>query len=1121
MSIVSAILSSRSSRRINARIAFLMDNLFAIAFGLGLRFIVDNVSNHDFKLTGTLVGLWEGVVTLHFLKKMPKSVDPYIAYVARLFIDFLVTESVIRPVLVVVWTGLGMVLADIAPAIWYDVGGHRVWRRFRRDMYDMSRSVPSIEVPTIFPRARVVRFSPVIEPTEISDTMSTLSPAAATPTVISQAPTTQIVPPTTSRAPQVPKRRVPGFFPSSVISETETDRDSVLGTNPPASVRSVGSSRVRYTVRPRRNSIESETPSTSIDRSNVSSDKSSVSAETPSQVAINIEEQVEVPVPKLDKGKGKALDIPETNAPRDFILPPTPSDSYRPPVDRRSSIVPTITGMPSIPDFNFESNLGSDWEDIRKEDAEQPPTPPEKDFDSRSLLESPPAHYIPPPSVYEPTPRPSIFDRDLWDDVSNAAPLTPYSTSGPTQRTSRLPQTTPPVQAPEPPVVSAPVRKKRRSEPPPPQPVPQTPIYGDSWDTEKDQLPPQTPSVFSRTPLYDHTMNLTNEAGAQPADVIEAPSGEQEQRAAGVAPEQQGPNDLSFATDDPLANPTPSLQPEDLQTADPTQPTVPQTPAPPTPWLSGMPQRRPGTAPPTPQNRPGTVPPTTQQLLKSAPPTPHHQAQPVPPISQQPLKSVPAAPQQKPQTVPPTPHQPPQPVPPTPHEQPQPVSPDPQQLLKSVLQTPQQKPGTVPPAPRDPPQPAPPATQEPLKSVPPTSLQQSQTVPPIPAQVAQTVAEADPAPVSGTVLPTPFQQAQPIPPEPRPQTTQQPTKTVPGTPQVLSQAVRGTPQQPAGQPAPGTQPPAETVPPTPQSKPRTVVSTPLRRDASVLLTPKVEQGQGLFNDSIDPGEGDDNLGELFGASQQQSQSQPEGNLVDLGDDEAGAGADGGDGKSPEGEGGDANGENNEGREGKGKGKAPPEEEVQLDPHNNLLSPASSGYSSIAGAIIIRAQIHELTKRIEDLKEEKLRAQGREEVDPLSEESTLKELEIQRTEKSLEKLKKRAEKRYNAAVESTGQLTIGKVMNINFENTPADEATMRLEDMIGLLFHPNRKLFKMEIIVPKAGAGKAIKTAVAKVFADYGIKSIPKVTTIGVSVQPKAYIDLITAFRQQHVKEDDS
>ena len=52
-------------------------------------------------------------------------------------------------------------------------------------------------------------------------------------------------------------------------------------------------------------------------------------------------------------------------------------------------------------------------------------------------------------------------------------------------------------------------------------------------------------------------------------------------------------------------------------------------------------------------------------------------------------------------------------------------------------------------------------------------------------------------------------------------------------------------------------------------------------------------------------------------------------------------------------------------------------------------------------------------KIEDLKAEKLRAEGREELDPLSEESTLKAIEIQKAERSMERLKRKAERRYQA------------------------------------------------------------------------------------------------------------
>ncbi|KAF9449193.1 hypothetical protein P691DRAFT_812887 [Macrolepiota fuliginosa MF-IS2] len=1104
MSIVSTIFSSRSSSRINARLVSLMDNVFAIAFGLGVRFVVDTVSHRSLRLAGTLVGLWEGVVTLHFLKKMPKSFDPYIAYLVRLFVDFLVTESLLRLVLVVVWTGLGMVLADIAPAIWHDVGAHRIWRRFRRDMYYVSRSLPRI--PPIVPRARVVRFSPVIEPTDISETMSTLSPTAATPTITSQAPT-HIVPPT----PAVPreKRPIPGRFTASEISETDTERGSALGLRPGASSSAVGTSRVRYTMRPRRPSIDigSPAPAPSIDDSNISSDASSVSTDTASQ-PIEIEEEIEVPVRSRDKNKGKERAIEEgdsdTPTRRPIELPPTPSDSA-PRYPNRASVVPTITGMPSIPDF-FESGLGSDWENIRKEEAEheRPPSPPEKDFDSPPPQEfglppaqdlgsppaqdfrsppardsrsppvqdfrSPPVHYVPPPSAYAPTPRPSHFDQDLWDDVSNIAPPTPYTRATPKQRASRSPPPTSTIPTSIPTVPKS--KKKRTTEPPPPPPIPQTPVYGDAWDTEKDQLPPSTPSFFTRTPIQDSTseLNNNNETQIPPTDSNTVPPVEADNQDPIPTP---GAPDIGGELADPWADASPPVQQQDEQQErnDPApeqtgQRSVPPTPqvktrAPPTP---SMPSR----APPTPQQQSKTVPPTPQQQSGTIPPTPHQPLKSVPPTPQQPLKSVPPTPQQPHKSIPPTPQQQTKTVPPTPLQQPKTVPPTPLQQPKTVPSTPWQAPKNVPPTP-----------QQPLKSVSPTPHQPSKSVPPTP-QVAPK-----------TVPPTPHQPTTAVPPTPQ-QRTRTPPKTMP--------------------------------PPTPAAQ------------RSRSLFDDFDFERRVYESGGGPATGSGGPAVAQQQQQQQQQQQSGGDLVDLGgDDNGGRGGSGS--RSPEdtgdGNGGDGNGEDPNADAANNEANPEDTGQIQFDEHNNPLSPASSGYSSVAGvpsqikernkqAIIIRAQIVEVTNAIDRLKEDKLRAEGREELDPLNEESAVLEQEIKKAEKSLEKLKKRSEKRYQAAVDSTNHLTsVPKTLNLNFETSSAEQAAAKLEDTLGLFFGPERKTVGLSIAVPKGGPGKNVKAAIQKVFDEYGIRSIPKVTGVSVVMGSKTYFDMVTAFRQKHAKADDS
>ncbi|KAJ7693385.1 hypothetical protein B0H17DRAFT_841533, partial [Mycena rosella] len=84
-----------------------MDGVYSIVAGLVLRVVVDAATFHNVKLSGTLVGLWEGVVLLHYVNKAPTSTDPYLAYAVRLFIDFLFTESIFKLVIVLLWSTMG------------------------------------------------------------------------------------------------------------------------------------------------------------------------------------------------------------------------------------------------------------------------------------------------------------------------------------------------------------------------------------------------------------------------------------------------------------------------------------------------------------------------------------------------------------------------------------------------------------------------------------------------------------------------------------------------------------------------------------------------------------------------------------------------------------------------------------------------------------------------------------------------------------------------------------------------------------------------------------------------------------------------------------------------------
>ncbi|KAG6850138.1 hypothetical protein H0H93_000523 [Arthromyces matolae] len=347
MSVVSSFISSRTPVfRINVQASTLMDHIFAIVAGLGVRVVVHVVSNEDHKFTGSLVGLWEGVVVQHFVKKAPKSFDPYIAFAVRVFIDFLFTESLIRLVLTLLWTGMGIVLADIAPRVWADTGMRRYWRHLRRDLYIISQSVPTVPY---FTRPRLVRFSPSQAPSVITS----LPPSPSIVTINTQAPT----------PPIIHKRPVPGSYPD-YVSETDTD----LSIRSPA---------LNYsTLHNRRPTVQTESElSYDPDEGNRSSSGSETptpmmsEADLPNLPNIDDEDLArEVVLEEKDETTPKALPV---------LLPPTPSETayaVHLHTDDVHEVAPPTAVLPQIPD-------DEDWENISRREA-QPTPPPELNSES-------------------------------------------------------------------------------------------------------------------------------------------------------------------------------------------------------------------------------------------------------------------------------------------------------------------------------------------------------------------------------------------------------------------------------------------------------------------------------------------------------------------------------------------------------------------------------------------------------------------------------------------------------------------------------------------------------------------------------------------------------------------
>ena len=348
----------------------LMDNLLAVGLGLAVRHVVHVLGRADVRMTGTLIGMWEGAVLSHLLRKSGTALDPLLGYAVRLFVDYSVSENLTRLVLTIVWTGLGIILADIAPALWVDVGLHRYWRRFRRNVNSVSRSMPSVEVD-FFPRARTVRFSPRPTAAALTDTDSTATPVS---------------PRSPTPAPPRPhsKRHVPGSF--------ESDTDTVTD---PGSVRLRQSEllhpRRRHSVFPSfatvfRDSASDATSVGHVDEGNISSPLSEggtedLSAANPSEIPDELE--LEYIDTKPEEGTPKQRNIGL----------PTPTDSLHPfdPMRHDDDYVkpPPTADIRTIPDTY------DDWENITKGDAEN--APPSKEEEQAPAKESPSPQPVPPP----------------------------------------------------------------------------------------------------------------------------------------------------------------------------------------------------------------------------------------------------------------------------------------------------------------------------------------------------------------------------------------------------------------------------------------------------------------------------------------------------------------------------------------------------------------------------------------------------------------------------------------------------------------------------------------------------------------------------------------------------
>ncbi|KAJ7497691.1 hypothetical protein FB451DRAFT_1359880 [Mycena latifolia] len=513
-----------------------MDGVYSILAGLLLRVVVDAATFHNVKLSATLVGLWEGVVLLHYVNKAPSSTDPYLAYGVRLFVDFLFTESIFKLLIVLLWSTMGMVLADVAPAVWADTGLKRQWSRVRRDLFRSTRMFAKRRTTT-------VRFvsAPTIAST-VSSVGSTVTTTAIPPsippsttTALPESPTTPVAP---VHRPIIIRRKslVPGTFPGAEWSGTDTDAGTAVeedgdeedeeddeddegeeATVPPQSSH-VTISRIvpirsdfSYTTNSYTTSPRSSSPTYSLDYSD------DPSASNPVDIPSDVEDEYAARV------QGRRAYSHRETTPKQMVvvLPPTPSES----LNDWGSVhggedVPPSPWMPLIPD---QEPL-DEWETVNAEGEEtEAPVPPPKDVTnipsktgSSHEEEENDAASVAAPSTLAPDPVPDppapVEDPNRVSSITMPIPdpaLPPAE-----EETLEAAATEEPV-APEPAFVPEPDAAQAQNPPPPAERTP-PPSFEDLYGSEAELVPDVTEPTTTLAP--------SERAASRPATPVPSPS---------------------------------------------------------------------------------------------------------------------------------------------------------------------------------------------------------------------------------------------------------------------------------------------------------------------------------------------------------------------------------------------------------------------------------------------------------------------------------------------------------------------------------------------------------------------------------------------------------------------
>lgn len=240
-------MSSRASSLLTARTASsplpAMNTETSITLGVALRVIVNILCVQNVKLGAAILGVWDGLL-IHrsWLENRLFNPETIFLLLAGFAFDHIFFGSLVRTVTLVLGCGLGILLGDIGPDLWYEIGGDKLLHDMQQETDSLLAAVPFLgdasddegSVITRTTRAPT-RVSSRTSRTSRTGTSRTGTSVTIRPSRIRRTPRAEDVQSGTTRLSRVTfdESSISQTHTSSSSSESEPEEETVLATTEP------------------------------------------------------------------------------------------------------------------------------------------------------------------------------------------------------------------------------------------------------------------------------------------------------------------------------------------------------------------------------------------------------------------------------------------------------------------------------------------------------------------------------------------------------------------------------------------------------------------------------------------------------------------------------------------------------------------------------------------------------------------------------------------------------------------------------------------------------------------------------------------------------------------------